>query len=1198
MSYFVISGDQKKFTLAIRRLNYLKKHGRDKLQSPSYPASLNSDSGSVSPAASLEGSNHQFSPPAQYATPQGHKLSSPQSPYQDESHLVVKRRSGLRSSRESLASDASVGSGGSQGSHEHLRQEGAMRSNNPQTINEGIESTYTPAMSSFRMPSRENKKSTSLQSLDDKTGDGHSKGMSFSTFKQPQISPEEASLRYTGRSTESLDRLMAAQAMADRFKRNSIEGGSSIASSGSGSGEQPAVKLKKSLPPAPPKRTNSISSQSKDYEQKTATIGRKKSLKKFREEMQLYRAEMEAEFAAGGFDGQTDRIEGYATIKRTSKKTDPIKRLQRSQSQEGDAFRGITPPLVLPPPMAVVPPPSAYSQGMGNHEDGRNDSFQHSRNREYCMQEGTYTTPQSNSTHVTTNSNVRYDMQQVDLNAGHVPGRPDVREQQIIHSIPGSHIGMQPGVHHGPQVPPFPQAYHPTSQISGTTQSSDVNENHRPHQYPYPSVPHQNHIPNHPAAMHGGQNGGSTHVDRNIRSDVVKRENIYDVPQVSRTAAPSQMSGRQIHQPTYTSPTSQTSGVTMSIEHHSSGSGGSNYHFVCPPDNKSALPGAQVPIISTLKNRKSSQDRGPNQSRKVSVSEQSTSSSESGGSNGRRPSSLEMTWKNQTSIEDDTTPVIQPALANPLENIWRPKSRHLVRTASGEKADSSSGSDSGSEVTQIRTDATFLQLKKQFLEQDGQAPVAAFSTLKRQGKKPEPLVGNVNHNRSPGFSDQDEYNQSPVAKHPPTEIPDMRKAQNHVTPAVGSNLLLSQSQTKPQTANRSENGSGSQFQESAKATPPTQRSRREDLQSRVEKIAAGRRDPSPQKGIPAFGSQPLHLHIGDVPPAPEFAAPLPNQKDSPSEISNVNLPPPPPELTGGLPPPPPPPPPPPSSGVVKPKRTFATSINTNNNQSSLRPAGPSSKPPVKLMPDMADLQRELKRRTSKQGGVSMEEAIKKNQDEKRREQTTASQLSPGSPENAPLKLAISPKKPARPPATKKKPVAPPAVKPKSTQMRELPRDDEKDVDIFSQNLDDMELSAGSEDVIESDSSDMESALSGFENENTDTIKKQPSKTNPQRPTLKLSLDKQQLPASKPKVESPGVSWEDDDGDVMGTVKRRPKEEKKITEEEPKRDSLGEGECCCLSVFLSLMLHQLQIFTYYLFECGRKGQFYCIICFQL
>ncbi|XP_071814846.1 uncharacterized protein [Apostichopus japonicus] len=1134
-------GDQKKFTLAIKRLNYLKKHsGDNKLQSPSYPASLNSDSGSISPAASLEGHNQTYPPPAQFAP-------SSQSPHQqDEAHLMVKRRSGgLRSSRESLASDISVGSVGSQGSHDlNHRQDAAMRQTSAtnQTINEGIESTYIPTMSSFRVPGQGTKKSTSLHNLDDAGGaDGQSKGMSFSTFKQPQISPEDSSRRFTGRSTESLDRLMAAQAMAERFKRNSIEGGSSIASSGSGSGEQPAVKLKKSLPPAPPKRTNSMSSNSRDCEQKTATIGRKKSLKKFREEMQVYRAEMEAEFAAGHFDGQTDRIEGYATIKRSSsKKADPIKKLQRSQSQEGDVFRGIAPSPVLPPPMAVMSPTG--------HMEGRDyDEGLHHQHTDVSHMQHNMGIPQSMQHMQGNNYDARTNMSRTGDVASSSSSNP-------VHTRP----------QHIPVVPPFPQAYQPTSNINHS-----VNTEHSSIQSPYPAVPAQ--MGYHP---HNTQNGGNRNMERIVGS-VTTELSLHEHPHVPRTQS---SQSKHSYQPPYahvphsnsaTEVTKPTRMVMTSPTDAISPAGGGSYQFVCPPDVKSALPSAQQPVVQGLKYRKSSSDRLlPGQPRKASVSEQSTSSSDSGGSNGRRPNSLE--WKNQGSKDEDVAPIIQPALANPLENIWRPKSRHLSRSASGEKGESSSSSEksdaSSSDASQIRTDATFLQLKKQFLEQDSQMPPVTYSTLKRQGKKPEPLTG-IGNLRAPGFSDQDEYNQSPVAKYPPSEFPDVRDGQDHTGFPQDLNPGLKFSLPSRKVSAPVGDTGASKYFESPDSPSLSQRSRREDLQSRVEKIAAGRRDPSPTKPLPAFGTvsggNSFQLQLGDIPPAPDFAAPLPNHMNASPVGSNETLafPPPPPSLQpmGG--PPPPPPPPPPPQGASRPMRTSVSSTNNNNNQNILKPAGPKSKPPIKLMPDMGDLQRELQRRTSKQSNSSsVEEAIKRNQKEHRKEQSQTILTPLGGLQ----KLEDNPpKKPARPPATKRKPVAPPPVKPKSPVSKELPRDDEQDVDIFSQKMDAMELSVDSEDVIESDSSDMESALSGFENENTDTIKKQPSKASPPRMTLKLSNQEQQpaapLTVYKPKIESPGISWEeeeDDDDDGMSTVKRRPKADKK--EEEPKRDSLGEA----------------------------------------
>ena len=77
------------------------------------------------------------------------------------------------------------------------------------------------------------------------------------------------------------------------------------------------------------------------------------------------------------------------------------------------------------------------------------------------------------------------------------------------------------------------------------------------------------------------------------------------------------------------------------------------------------------------------------------------------------------------------------------------------------------------------------------------------------------------------------------------------------------------------------------------------------------------------------------------------------------------------------------------------------------------------------------------------------------------------------------------KSPVKAPAKKKTLVAPP------------PLDGVDDVDFYSQDLDMMDTLGGQEDLVESDSSDtMESGLTGFENENTDTIKKQPGKLSP------------------------------------------------------------------------------------------------------
>lgn len=67
--------------------------------------------------------------------------------------------------------------------------------------------------------------------------------------------------------------------------------------------------------------------------------------------------------------------------------------------------------------------------------------------------------------------------------------------------------------------------------------------------------------------------------------------------------------------------------------------------------------------------------------------------------------------------------------------------------------------------------------------------------------------------------------------------------------------------------------------------------------------------------------------------------------------------------------------------------------------------------------------------------------------------------------------------------------------------RLVPIEDPRDIDIFSSDMDKLE---DHDEVVDSDSSEssdtLETGLTGFENENTDTIKKQPTRLSPRRQT--------------------------------------------------------------------------------------------------
>ncbi|XP_022095344.1 uncharacterized protein LOC110981774 isoform X3 [Acanthaster planci] len=780
-------GHQKKFSLAIKRLRDLQKQATKVLASAQQAGSAGSDNDSVSPHSSSDGAYHHYPHPNALMLAQlGQRTSPLQSP---DSTLAKKKPPGLRSSQESLGSDGSNKSSGSQGSHEQAYPKKIVHLSQ---LSENREASYIPTslkvtagmQPEHKAPTPEGDKAPNPSAV-----------QTFSTFKQPPVTttPGETfkipAVPRDRKSNDSLERVLLAQgsgydSSSGVPKRNSVEGGSSIGSSGSGDG---SVKMKRSNPPAPPKRTNSI--RTVDEEQlKTATIGRKKSLKQFREEM-----------AAGNMNKKVELPEGYATIKRSG--TRKTQMLTRSASQEGD-FPPLGSGVAIGPP--VPPTVPALTQGsIGNSvasgvavTSSAPSQPNHSMFSSSKVIDETPAQTVNYSAYGVTNQPVLtpvHQQQQPSLTYG--PYSQTSTPSRSA-SVPTSPVTMQQPTWTNQQTPYSRDLGTPSVSASVPSSASST-----PSHNPTVSKPNAALI----AEMQQSIAACMPPSARlNPQSSVKSApESSFHVPSATTSdtqqsaAVPIQLPPSKADDKASTQ--RQPSGLSDDSQSQSSAGGTFKIPQGLPPRMASNRPASGELLLNTsrrpssggfklgvdIEQEKQTQSRA--QQAEVNMREGGLSSSQrppstgstgSGGSGSTdsgsgksdRPGNMELLWKRMSQEGEENAPIIQPALSKPLEGIWRPKSRHYdIGSQLEDQNQVDFSTDGESSNLKIQTKATFRSLKKQFLDQNS-TPIT-YHTLKRPPKKPDPNFSEEDFRpRSKSFTDMDEYNQSPVAKDAPVNF--------------------------------------------------------------------------------------------------------------------------------------------------------------------------------------------------------------------------------------------------------------------------------------------------------------------------------------------------------------------------------------------------------------------------------------------
>ncbi|XP_071796568.1 uncharacterized protein [Asterias amurensis] len=1260
-------GHQKKFSLAIKRLRDLQKQASRVMASAQQAGSTGSDD-STSPHSSNDGVYHHHHHHHQHHshhpnTLMLNTLEQQTSPLQSPENTLIKKKSGLRSSQESLGSNGSNKSSGSHGSHEqgypkkivHLRQ-----------LSESREASYVPTVTNLKVAPGKQPEHRQA-SPEGETATLPSNYQPFSTFKQQPVSTPGGTFKIPAvprekKSSESLERVLAAQgnngdSASSTPKRNSVEGGSSIASSGSGDG---SVKMKRAKPPAPPKRTNSV--RTMDEEQlKTATIGRKKSLKQFREEM-----------AAGNMSKKVELPEGFATIKRSSSRKAPI--LNRSSSQDGDNPPGGLSANFGPPLAPTVPQVQSVVSNASNQQSY--SSFGVNKPDEELQPQAT-----------------------VSYNAYGLSNQPVAPvQQQPLQQQPNSVSG---------NGTPSRSVSVPTSPVNMPQNPSWTNQDTQGSREPVPSTPSVSSPP--PTTQKptvtkpnaaliaemqksialsmltgppaNSQSTLETTFHSSASASVVTNSTVQSTTatnQLANTNIPYNVASSQ-RQPEE----EQSVFLNEMSENHRRSSGGTLKLSQTLPRSSNRPPsvellqnttrrlssggfklGIDVAQEKQIHNRVAQSDVPMREGfHNNSHRPPSTGSTGSGGSGSTDSSSnkpdragnMELLWRRMSQETDESAPIIQPVLSKPLEGIWRPKSRHFENGIPGQTEDQNQV-DCNQEVEvsgqKLQTKATFRSLKKQFLDQN--ATPITYHTLKRPPKKPDPNFFEEDFRpRSKSFTDMDEYHQSPVAKNAPVDFdtimaemadqnaqpqPEADVENNQPTsepcpvsngspqklrtqsspvrtpvPNVGGNhkkpislpglVSTHGAQDANEASNNTVTSSGykeqgpkapspkvapkqvpppqvpppkvpkPQSQPPQVPLPPPQVPQLQAPSTEVAPLKDSSQKTSPQQMLPpkvspkvprvkapSQISNPTRLEMMPPPPSIEDLPPPPNEDFPlpPPPCQDYDLPPPPDEM--GLPPPPPPsmqtaapsftplsynnlpPPPPPVQQVPQQQSRQAVAPQT----------APKSKPGSSRKKTRTPVVSEgwesnsdtIKRKPSPLTPVSPDktpESISQISQPQPNENKLNPRVSKA-PVKVPEKSVKTPsrtgKSPVKAPAKKKALVAPP------------PLDGADDVDFYSQDLDMMDTLGGQEDLVESDSSDtMESGLTGFENENTDTIKKQPGKLSP----AKYSED-----LNDPEIVGRTLSMENAAADQEADFIRRRKDNTSAAMKKD-RDSQGFGE---------------------------------------
>ncbi|XP_071965934.1 uncharacterized protein [Antedon mediterranea] len=240
-------GHQKKFMLALRRLREIKKHEKHALDAASFE-DLTMD------------------------TPTAQKLTS--SPSFENVTITVRQKSAIQGSLESIGSDISNISGGSlgsKGSNDSYPRKLMLQRNPNMAANNQVVSSYVPCMTTVKSsPTKVFTGPPEKDIPEEHDAESVYQNVSFSTFKQSSGGSPKAVATPVPPRSSSMD-------SPDMVHRNSF--GSS--STSSGASDQGSLKNLKENPYAIPKRGNSMHSIS-DKPLMTATIGRRKSLKQFK----------------------------------------------------------------------------------------------------------------------------------------------------------------------------------------------------------------------------------------------------------------------------------------------------------------------------------------------------------------------------------------------------------------------------------------------------------------------------------------------------------------------------------------------------------------------------------------------------------------------------------------------------------------------------------------------------------------------------------------------------------------------------------------------------------------------------------------------------------------------------------------------------------------------------------------------------
>ncbi|XP_071483151.1 uncharacterized protein [Diadema antillarum] len=929
-------GHQKKLMIGVKRLKDLKKKG----WLPGH--TTNSDSGgSGSPQSSVDG----ITPlPGGFHLQLQERASPLQSPQQEmmPHPMLGRRRSGIRSSQESLQSELSNRSAGSSSQDTTTPQESHMQTfhiKHPQHL---PDASYVPTMASRKVAEEPRPAPTPKVTPTSVPGDAPDPTYgSFSTFKQPHTAPPPTVP--PPRAQYGIERLIGMH-KTEQNNRNSIESASSFGSgSGSGSGDHSSLGSKKSLPPAPPRRTNSVITTASDAEKlRTATIGRKKSMKPFHDRESA---------VAAGMARHPEITSGFATIKRTpSRKTDTLRRLQRSQSHDNEPLSAITDrpsvdgsfkPPVAPsvpkvsssmkaypgPPTAPVVPTSVAENSNINRIPS-SEGLAMGPPGSQPTQHGDFRASQEQQNVSPAESNMelycQIPLQQTESSASSTASNPSIYSESRMPTYSSdehqdSVMHLQNALNHSVQESRSDPRHQERSDAQDAEQPIYEAISVAPSVIP-PASEQPKHNP------YQGQSQYSYHspaVEQQMRKQaqailsealVSKQESSFPNGKVPHSRHHPQeealldstlaySNGRSLDQVRYYSEShsktdlkSRTSLIEKSLQSEKQSN---SYSFVMPP------PPTATVLQSDYVRRQSGS------------SENSSNSSESSGHH-RRPNSTEMLWKKQPN-GDDSAPVLQPALSNPLQGIWRPKSRH--NRNSGIEVDEDSSGDSSSqkgaeEESPIRTQATFLQLKKQFLNTDSHP--LSYQTLKRPPKKPEPLAPEF-RSRSRSFTEQDEYNQSPVSKIAPFSFETMNRNMN-------ANSVPSAEEHIHSMPSRSEADGEKQYTSSFKKPSPDTSPRHAKKTQPKQPLEV----PPPMVNFPV-SQQPMQMPGSSVPPPPVGPPPavpaIPKMmplstQGSPSSIQasapEVQLPPPVPAAVSPSLPPPPPVSPVPPMGVSAP----------------------------------------------------------------------------------------------------------------------------------------------------------------------------------------------------------------------------------------------------------------------------------------